>query len=355
MRQRLNYTHLANYFERDTSFIAAHHQPAIMLDLAMSRNVDSHLLLRGTQLFLDDMLTGNKLISPAQFLTLLSNSQKLLKGDDISFLFGQQILPGFNGPASQVFNHALNLRQALIHLCEYHTLLLPICTPRYFESDTHFFIYWLDNCGADASQSSGLHTFLIEAHMTAVARMAAKMSQQNLPWRFNFTHEEPRYVEQYWVHLNEDISFNQQLNMMSIPLEYANQTWSQTAQVSLQLATLGSKMQLNDLGWQASFLDALHDYLMQNIQQNLQLESVATAFNVSSATLKRKLLKHHTHFQEQLDLARKHVALYLYQIKGYQHHDVADYLRFNDINNFRRAFKRWTGLPPGQLLQANCF
>jgi AraC-like DNA-binding protein len=56
-----------------------------------------------------------------------------------------------------------------------------------------------------------------------------------------------------------------------------------------------------------------------------------------------------------LDLARKHVALYLYQVKGYQHHEVADYLRFNDINNFRRAFKRWTGLPSGQLLQENCF
>ncbi|MDO8962381.1 MAG: AraC family transcriptional regulator ligand-binding domain-containing protein [Methylophilus sp.] len=340
----------SNYFERDTGFIAAHHQPAIMLDLAMSRDVDSHLLLRGTQLFLEDMLTGHKLISPAQFLTLLSNGQKLLKGEDISFLFGQQILPGFNGPASQVFNHALNLRQALIHLCEYHTLLSPLCTPRYFESESHFFIYWLDNCGAGA-----LHTFLIEAHMTAVTRMASKMSQQTLPWRFNFTHEEPRYVEQYWVHLNEEVSFNQQLNMMSIPLEYANQTWSQSALVSLQLATLGSKMQLHDLGWQQSFLDTLYDYLRQNIQQNLQLDTVATAFGMSSASLKRKLLKHDTHFQEQLDLARKHVALYLYQIKGYQHHDVADYLRFNDINNFRRAFKRWTGLPPGRLLQANCF
>lgn len=337
-------------FERDTSFIAAHHQPAVMLDLAISRDADSHAILRGTQLFLEDMLTGNKLISPAQFLTMLDNSQKLLNAYDTSFLFGQQILPGYYGPASQVFNHADNLRQALIHLCNYHALLSPLCTPRYFESHSHFYIFWLDNCGAGSQL-----VFLMEAYMTAVTRMAARMSNLALPWRFSFTHAEPRYIEQYWVHLNEDITFNQQLNMMSIPQADANKAWSQSAPISLQLATLGSSIQLDELGWNASFLDTLYDYLKQHIQQNLQLEAVAAAFGMSAASLKRKLLKHNTHFQEQLDLVRKHVALYLYQVKGYQHHEVADYLHFNDLNNFRRAFKRWTGLPPGQLLQANYF
>lgn len=341
---------LINSYERDTSLIAAHHQPAIMLDLAMSRDIDSRALLRGTRLVLDDMLTGRKLISAQQFLILLANSQKSLNADDTSFLFGQRLFPGFYGPASQVLNHAPNLRQALIHLCHYHALLSPICTPRFFENDDHFFIYWLDNCGASAQ-----FTFLVEAYMTAVAAMANRMLDSKLPWRFNFSHAEPRYIEQYWVHLSEEVKFNQQLNMMSIPLDIANQPRMQTSPISLKLATQGSETQLSELGWNASFLDHLYDYFRQNIQQNIQLETVAAAFGMSAASLKRKLLKHNTHFQKQLDLARKHVALYLYQVKGYQHHEVADYLRFNDVNNFRRAFKRWTGLPPGQLLQENCF
>lgn len=339
-----------NSYERDTNLIAAHHQPAIMLDLAMSRDIDSQLLLRGTRLFLDEMLTGNKLISPRQFLTLLGNSQKFLNANDTSFLFGQRLLPGFYGPVSQVLNHSLNLRQALIHICDYHALLSPLYTPRYFENDHHFFIYWLDNCGANTQS-----TFLIEAYMTAVTAMGNRMLDEKLPWRFNFTHAEPRYIEQYWVHLNEEIKFNRQLNIMSIPLEIANKTRQQASPVSLKLATQGSQAQLIGLGWEASFLDTLYDYFRQNIQQNIQLEAVASAFSMSPASLKRKLLKHNTHFQKELDLARKHVALYLYQVKGYQHNEVADYLRFNDLNNFRRAFKRWTGFPPNQLLQENCF
>lgn len=340
-----------NYYMQDTVFIPAHHQPAILMDLAMSRNVDSHALLRGTQLFLEDMLTGHKYMSPSQFLTLISNSQHLLKADDTSFLFGQRIFPGFFGPASQVLNHASNLREALIHICDYHAILSPMCTPRYFESDHHFFIYWQDNCGANSAQS----LYLVEAYMTAIVRLAADKAATILPWRFNFTHPEPRYIEQYWVHLNDDIHFNQQLNMMRIPLEHAYTPWAQSAPICLQLATLGSQVQLAEIGMQASFLDLLYTYLRQHIQHNVQLETVANAFNMSPASLKRKLLKHNTHFQAQLDLVRKHVALYLYQIQGYQHHEVAAYLRFNDMNNFRRAFKRWTGLPPAQLLQANCF
>jgi len=66
----------------------------------------------------------------------------------------------------------------------------------------------------------------------------------------------------------------------------------------------------------------------------------------SPATLKRKLHKHCTHFQAQHDLARKHVALYLYQIKGMSNEAVADYLNFNDPANFRRSFKRCTGSTP---------
>lgn len=341
---------LNNSYERDTCIIAAHHQPAIMLDLAMSRNLDSHVLLRGTQLFLDEMLTGRKLISPKQFLTLLANSQRSLNADDTSFLFGQRLFPGFYGQASQALNHALNLRQSLIHICNYHALLSPLCTPRYFENDHYFFVYWLDSCGA-AEQ----FTFLVEAYMTAVAAMASRMLGSKLPWRFNFMHAEPRHIEQYWVHLNEEVKFNQQLNMMSIPLEIANQTLPQTAPISLQLATQGSKIQLSNMGWESSFLDTIYDYFRQNIQQNLQLETVAAAFDMSGASLKRKFLKHNTHFQKELDLARKHVALYLYQVEGYQHNEVANYLRFNDINNFRRAFKRWTGFPPSRLVQGGCF
>jgi len=66
---------------------------------------------------------------------------------------------------------------------------------------------------------------------------------------------------------------------------------------------------------------------------------------MSQAPLKRTLQKHDTCFQHQVDLVRKHVVLYLYQVKGWSN-DVAQYLSFNDTANFRRSFKGWTGSTP---------
>ena len=48
---------------------------------------------------------------------------------------------------------------------------------------------------------------------------------------------------------------------------------------------------------------------------------------------------------------RKHVALHLYQVKGFSNDEVAAYLNFNDAANFRRSFKRWTGTTPNLIRQ----
>ena len=109
--------------------------------------------------------------------------------------------------------------------------------------------------------------------------------------------------------------------------------------------------QLEQLGHASSFLGCLYRYLQSHVRQAPSLEQAALAFGMSPATLKRKLHKHDTGFQQQVDLVRKHVALYLYQVKGLSNEEVAAYLNFNDPANFRRSFKRWTGSTPKLIRQ----
>jgi len=98
-------------YECDTRFIPAHHQPALLIDLALSRGIDSHRLLRGTGLFYADIAEGRAKLSPEQFVTLIGNAQRLLDADDSSFLFGQRLLPGHYGEASHTLEHACTLHR----------------------------------------------------------------------------------------------------------------------------------------------------------------------------------------------------------------------------------------------------
>lgn len=107
--------------------------------------------------------------------------------------------------------------------------------------------------------------------------------------------------------------------------------------------------QLAAWGWQASFLDLVYEHLLELIRQPLNLERVAATFGTSPSSFKRRLARHGSNFQEQLDMVRRDQALYLYQVKGYSNDAVAQYLGFNDNTNFRRSFKRWTGRVTSEL------
>ncbi len=71
-----------NGYDSDSRFITAHHLPAVLIDLARSRQIDTHHLLRGCGLFYDDVISGETLISPQQFLRLIDNAQRLLDADE---------------------------------------------------------------------------------------------------------------------------------------------------------------------------------------------------------------------------------------------------------------------------------
>lgn len=336
-------------YECDSRFIAAHHLPAVLIDLARSRGIDTHHLLRGCELFYDDIVTGQARISPSQFLRLIANAQRLLDAPDTSFLFGQRLWPGHYGFGSHLLEQADHLLQALEGLSSYRALLSPLLTPVLHLDEHHLHLYWRDSCGA-----AGLLPFLLEASMTAVVALARRQCNERLPWRFQFTYAEPGYVEQYWVHLGDALSFGRPSTVMSLPREYLLCPWPNGGATGARVARQACTEQLQAWGWQCSLLDALHDHLSAHIRQPLSLERVATAFATSPATLKRKLGKHGTHFQEQLDLVRRDLALYLYQVKGCSNEEVAQRLGFNDITNFRRSFKRWTGRVPSELGELLC-
>ncbi len=106
---------------------------------------------------------------------------------------------------------------------------------------------------------------------------------------------------------------------------------------------------LNTLPAQQSFLVSIYEYLQQHIHLDPSLDQTASDFYMSSASLKRKLQKHHTHFQAQYDAVRKDLALYWMNQEGMSNEQIANRLHFHDAANLRRAFKKWTGLTPMKL------
>ena len=77
-------------------------------------------------------------------------------------------------------------------------------------------------------------------------------------------------------------------------------------------------------------------------------ESVAKRLYRSRSTLQRQLGAEGTSFRQILESTRRSLAENYLRSNDYTQAEVAFMLGFTDQSNFARAFKRWTGMSPGQ-------
>jgi AraC-like DNA-binding protein len=80
-------------------------------------------------------------------------------------------------------------------------------------------------------------------------------------------------------------------------------------------------------------------------------EAVAAALHMSARTLQRRLEDEGARFSEVLDAVRERLARSLVLDPALPLAEAGYRLGFSDAATFSRAFKRWTGLPPGAFRQ----
>ncbi|PTT81455.1 AraC family transcriptional regulator [Pelomonas sp. HMWF004] len=317
-------------YEIDTACLACSEQAALLGEFARTRGLASAVPPRsGT-------------ISPRQLLALLE-PLKAEGGPDAAFVIGRQSLPGHYGLASLALQQAGSLTQALRTLCRYAGRLSPLLTPRLLVDQRELIVLWTDACGLPPS----LRGFVVDMHMSAVASFCAEQSGEALPWRFSFNRTAPRDPSQHAVFLGPRLKFDCQVDAMRLDLAHLHGAWPASPGTGLAHPALDRGADPQAL--QRGLLAALHDRLLQRLAEPPSLDELAADFGYSPATLKRRLAQHGSHYQAELDQLRAWVALYLLGPRGQANETVAEALGYFDSANFRRFFKRWTGLLPSAV------
>ena len=335
----------AIWYGGTTPFVPVMHQPALVFDHARDLEVGSPRLLQGCGLSESDFLDGTARATPQQCLRLLADARAAIGSADTSFSIGRQLLPGHYGAASLALRNATNLRQALSLLCRHAPVLSPLLAPRLVEEGDWAVLLWLDAVGLHAQRG-----FVVEMQMSALVSMVQWLSGEDPPWTFCFNRGGPRHLEQHEAHLGSRLRFGCHVDAMLLARAWLDRPWPAAARPGAGAAQrAGERAAALASGPEQSLLFALHGMLLDQVTQPPALEAVATHFGYSPATFKRRLAAEGTHFQAELDRVRSHVAVCLYQLRGSGNDEVARHLGFHDVPNFRRSFKRWTGVTPSGL------
>lgn len=306
----------------------------------MSRGAGLESLLKGTGLFKQDLTDTHHKISCQQLSQLIANCQKHTRSQDLSFMLGRRLLTLQSSSFAQSLEHAKHLKQAAKLFQLYQDNLFPFC---FGEVKSHQGdVYFILNPSLHGEQQQ----FLFEVMCAAIYHSSKTLCGKLIPYAFCFESSRPRNIYQFEENLGRRLSFSQPLNWIKLDKTYLNseiQPAQSFTRISLLQQCRASRVEQAQSG--------VLKYLYQALQkgQIANLEQAAELLQVSPATFKRKLKTTGISFQQLQDSVRKQQAVFELAICKQNNGEVARKLKFSDVTNFRRAFKRWTGLTPAQL------
>ncbi|MDU0114099.1 AraC family transcriptional regulator ligand-binding domain-containing protein [Psychrosphaera aquimarina] len=330
-------------FERQDEIVLCRQFVVVLVDLAKQSGLHPDKILKGTRCFYQDLEQANLTISTAEYLTIIDNTLRLTNRDDLSFILGRKYFPSQLGQLSQAFLNCKNLLE-MLKLCQLFQLqIFPFLYIEVAKTDNKTHLLFNSAIGEiSTSQQTFLYEFVLSAMIGAIKYRFGEL----IPMTIKLPYKQVDYIEQYHVHIGNKVSFDQQLAMLTIEDKYLTQTLQDCSQ-SLKKIALQDARIIRKEKYMIGFVQAVSQFISTRlINHDVSLERCAVHFAMSPATLKRKLAQHKTSYQILLDKIRCQQAIFAMMEHQYNNEYIAHRLQFNDVTNFRRAFKRWTGMTP---------
>nr|WP_229219420.1 AraC family transcriptional regulator [Duganella sp. BJB1802] len=193
--------------------------------------------------------------------------------------------------------------------------------------------------------------FIEEIFVSSVEVSRALVGSHFRPARLELRYPRPAYASAYNEYFRCPVTFNAPMNRLICDMAWFHcplPTHDRYMQTTLQAQIdklLNVDQPRNDL------VESIMNLLRVSIDEVPGLATIGAALNLSERTLRRRLSDLNTSYQRLVDQVRYECALDLLKRSDMPLVDVAMATGFTDARNFRRAFKRWSGMLPNQVRQ----
>ena len=334
----------ARHFGYQDKILLLQHGSADLLSLAQRRGAQLHKLLSGTSVFEQDMQKPHGRLHHADWLKLLHNCQQQLNSPELPFLLGTALLQNPYISVSQALLHAGNLKQALRQLHYYRHQLFPGVYAQLYRQQQVIVLEFHTGL-ALGQQHRTVMTILLSLLLSLIKHQLGSSRGVSV----HLQQQAPELALPYQLHWGCDVSFNQSADSLLIDAALWQQSFA-AANPAKYAAAKRTCRQLNRIiPRQRGLLEHIYQAQRRALPALLSLEQVAKQLGLSPSVLKRQLSLHKTNFAQLIDSVRRDAARQLLQQGYYSNRQLACKLGYSDEHNFRRAFKRWTGLIPSSF------
>lgn len=329
------------HFGYQDKVLLLQHGCSDLLALAQRRGVLLHKLLSGTGIFEQDLHKPLGRLHFSDWLALLKNCQQQLNSPELPYLLGNALLNSRYISLCQSLHYAQNLPQALSQLYYFRHQLFPCFFARLYRQQHCIVIEFKPALGL-ANQHGFMLSLLCSLILNLIKQQLGTVNGISL----QLQHAASALQQQFF---GVDVSFNQAADCLSIPLSLWQQPFVDANAGRFSAKTRSCRQLNRVLSKQRALPEIICRLQRRALPQLLSQEQVAAMLGLSSSSLKRQLSQHQTNFAALLDQVRRDAARHLLQQGQYSNRQLAFRLGYFDEHNFRRAFKRWTGVIPSSF------
>ncbi len=192
-----------------------------------------------------------------------------------------------------------------------------------------------------------------ESMLTVAHRLASWLIDQRIPLiEADFTYAAPPHVDHYHRLFHCPLRFNRPRTQLVFSARYLNYPLMQD-EASLRRFLHNAPANLFMPPVNAQLLTAqIRALLGRDFTREFpEFEEVASQLGLTSQTLRRRLKDEGSSYQGIKDQVRRDAAIYYLSRPQLSITDIAERMGFSEPSTFHRAFKKWTGLTPGEYRQ----
>jgi AraC-like DNA-binding protein len=331
----------------DPHFITSNYSRILARELRLQER-DLPRLLRGTGLPLSVLLPGDETrLSGPQQLRIMANARQFNAAPELGLHMGRQLDPSTHGPIGYLALSSPDLITALKALHDFLPLRIAIVQLGLEQSGAWLACTLQVHIAAPADDKR----MLLECFALVLQALVEAVIGEPLDSaRFEFEFPAPEYRKLYPEYFHSPTGFGFETSRLLLPSRLLLKPNVAGDPGSYGLARDLCQRLLEQLPTSSlSMTDRVRRRLLSMPAGTASEETVARELFVSKRTLARRLHQEGTGYRqirEQLfaELAARHLRESELSVEA-----VAALLGYHDSANFRRAFRRWFGLSPGEF------
>ncbi len=309
-----------------------------------SRNLPE--LLSETDLSVNQLLDEATRLTAGQQIQIIENALQLSGDAGFGLRLGRRLTPSVHGPMGYLASSSPNLLAAVEAVQAFLPTRISFVRLELSQESDQLVIH----CSFAVDMSPAVSRFMAEiCTMGFLACAEFIVGRPAHEVEIRFAHPDPGADAGYGEQVPGRVSFGNHGIVVLVPMDLCRIANVSASHENYALARRQCESILASLrGKAGSYRRQIETMMLSHPTGTLTEEDAAAALFVSKRTLARRLREEGTGFRRIRDdiLARQARS---YLLAGQLSVDaIAELLDYHDSANFRRAFKRWYGMPPDQ-------